>query len=544
MDILNFSNPNFYILVGLSFINMIFMCFVSHKFLHIMQLSGYRVNKYWSWVKDTKAKWISRIAMLSLLSFIAMFVCNILFRNYGQYELLTYLGLVFYFWFMLVYIVNMKNVPEKKRLVLTKRVYRIYSVVGFFILLITFGLVLLSFELDTIFRFSLIAITPICLPVLIPFSVLLLYPLEKLINKSYIKLAKKTLKKNEPIIKIGITGSFGKTSTKNFLTEMLKKKYTVISTPESFNTPMGITKTINARVKKETQILVCEMGADHVGDIKEICDIVKPDIAILTGIGNQHLETFGSYENIEKTKYELVESLNEKGKAFFNGECESLLNLYNKSNHENKVLCKLKNEEIRFDRVQITSCGMKFNLVVDGKTYFCKTNLLGHHNLQNIMLAVYVAMYLGVEIKDIVTAIFNLESVYHRLELKKSENGITIIDDSFNSNVQGTIYALKTLELFKNGRKIVVTPGLVELGEVEEEENIKFGERIAEIADICVIVNNYNKERIKTGLLNKGFKEENIYEVESLYLATQLFKTILKKGDVVLLENDLPDNYR
>ena len=544
MNILVISNPNLYILIILSVVNVVFMCFVVHKFLQIMQISGYNVKKYFNWVKDTKAKWISRIAFLSLLCFISMFVCNVLFRNFGDYELFTYVGLVFYFWFMVVYIVNMKNVPEKKKLVITRRVVRIYLVLSLFMAAITFGLFILSFNLNTVFRFSLVAITPILLPVLLPFVVILLKPLEKLIALCFIKKSKRKLKNAEPIIKIGITGSFGKTSTKNFLTDMLKKKYEVLCTPESYNTPMGICKTINKGLKKDTQVFVCEMGADHVGDIKKICNMVKPDIAVITALGNQHLQTFGTYENIEKTKYEIVQSLNENGIAYFNTENENVKKLFNKSDFANKYSCSFQNENVRFENVEMTKTGLKFNLFLNGKKHYCKTKILGMHNLQNIMVATNIAFNLGVEYKDIIDAIVNLKPVYHRLELKQAENGIIVIDDSFNSNVEGSDFALQTLKMFTNNRKIVVSPGLVEMGEIEKQANVEFGERIAQCADVCIIVNKYNSEAIRKGLENKGFNKDNIYEVESLFLATELFKKILKKGDVILLENDLPDNYR
>ena len=543
MALFSLNNPDLYIVLALSIINTIFMCLVAHKFLHIMQLSNYKIRKYFVWIKDTKAKWISKIVFLSLLLFLGMFVCNALFRGYTAIKFLSYLGMIFYFWFMLVYILNSKKVPEKKKLVHTNRIIRIYILLSIIMFNISFWLLAVSYEY-TIFKFCVIAITPLSLTILVPFCVFLLKPLEKLINSGYIRSAKKKLKKAEPIIKIGITGSYGKTSTKVFLSEMLKKKYKVVATPESYNTPMGITKCINKGLKRDTQIFVCEMGADHVGDIKEICNIVKPNIAVITAVGEQHLETFGSFENVVKTKCEIIDSLDENGKVFFNGECEKLKDVYETCNHKNKVLTGFKIGDVTCDTIKMTKTGLSFNIVIDDKKYLCRTKVLGLHNLQNIMLAVNVALYLKVDIKDIVDSIYKLNPVYHRLELMQSENGITIIDDSFNSNVEGTIHALNVLSSFKTSRKVVVTPGLVELGKKEFEENVAFGERIAEKANICIIVNTINKEAIKKGLLNKKFDENNIYEVESLFLATELFKTVLKKGDVVLLENDLPDNYR
>ena len=543
MGIFDLNNPNLYIVIVLALINTIFMCFVAHKFIQIIQICGYNLKQYMTWVKDTKAKWISRVAFLSLLSFLAMFVCNVLFRDYGYHKLLTYLGLIFYFWFMLVFIINMRNVPEKKKFVLTKRAFRIYLL--FFILMMLFSFILLvvSFDLNIIFRFSMIAITPLIVPILMPLCVFLLYPLEKLIANLYVRKAVYKLEKVEPIIKIGITGSFGKTSTKSFLKKMLEKKYEVIATPESYNTKMGITKTINKMVKKNTQVFICEMGADHIGDIKEICDFVKPTIGVITALGNQHLATFGSYENIEKTKYELIDSLPHLGMAFFNTNDDNVKKLYEKSNFRNKVSSNFDGD-VKVKNVHINRAGIKFDLIYDDKTYQFKTQILGEQNLQNILLCINIALYLQVDIEDIKDAVANLTPVYHRLELKQNVNGVTIIDDSFNSNEQGTLYALKTLALFKKNRKIVATPGLVELGDREEDANIEFGKNIAKYADICIIINKYNRESIKKGLLESGFDAKNIYEVESLYLATELFKSVLMSGDVVLLENDLPDNYR
>ena len=543
MNLFDFSNPNLYIVIALSIVNTIFMCFVAHKFMQIIQICGYDIKRYMAWVKDTKAKWISRVAFLSLLSFLAMFVCNVLFRNYGYYKLLTYVGLVFYFWFMLVFIVNMKNVPEKKKFVLTKRAFRIYLLFSLLMIIISFSLLALSFNLNIIFKFSMIAVTPILIPIILPLCVIILLPLEKLIAKLYLIKATRKLEKAEPIIKIGITGSYGKTSTKAFLKKMLEKKYEVVATPESYNTKMGISKTINKMIKKNTQIFICEMGADHIGDIKEICDFVKPTIGVITALGNQHLETFGSYENIEKTKYELIESLPHTGTAFFNTNDENVKKLYDKCNFMNKVESNFDGN-VKIKNVHINRAGIKFDLIYDDKSYQFKTQILGEQNLQNILLSIVIALYLQVDIDDIRDAVSNLKPVYHRLELKQNDNGVTIIDDSFNSNEAGTLYALKTLALFKKNRKIIATPGLVELGDREEQANIEFGRNIADYADVCIIINKYNKESIKKGLLEKGFDKNNIYEVESLFLATELFKTLLQPNDVVLLENDLPDNYR
>ena len=154
-----------------------------------------------------------------------------------------------------------------------------------------------------------------------------------------------------------------------------------------------------------------------------------------------------------------------------------------------------------------------------------------------------LAYNLGLSMEQIRVGISKLQPINHRLEIKK-ENGITIIDDSYNSNVEGSVCALDVLKLFKNNRKIVITPGLVELGQMEKEENINFGKNIASVADIVIVVNKTNMEYIKEGLISENFPEKNILFVSSLIEGRIKLKEIAQKGDVILFENDLPDNYR
>lgn len=546
MPFFSTANPNLYIAIALSVINGVLLCFCGYKFLHILQLSGYKMQGYKVWLKDTHAKYILRIAMLSLMSLAGMLVTVALFDSYTSHQnYFSYIGLIFYFTFTIVFIVNMYNAPQKTPLVQTHRMTRLCILLGILMAGVTFGLIYLTTEFIPFVRFSSMAITPLLLPIMVPIAHGILVPFEILNGKRYISWTKHKLKKFPNLIKIGITGSYGKTSTKYILNTILSENYNVCITPHSFNTPMGITKVVLSYLKPHHDVLITEMGAKQVGDIKFLCDIVKPQYGILTSVGSQHLSTFGTLENIEKTKFELIKSLPENGLAIFNGNNEKAMNLFNK--------CTIKKYATKTDSadgafaygkdVKISSSGINFVLVIDGKEIECKTKLIGKHNLENILMCCALAYNLGLTLEQIKLGISKLKPINHRLELKK-ENGITILDDAYNSNVEGSLCALETLNLFKTGKKIVITPGLVELGRKEKEENINFGRNIAKFADLVIVVNKTNKDAIITGLKEENFPEDKILFASTLIEARILLKDNAEKGDVVLFENDLPDNYQ
>lgn len=539
------SNPNLYVAIALSVVNGVMLCFCGYKFLHVLQLSGYKIQGYKVWLKDTHAKYVARIALLSLMSLAGMLVTVALFDSYiSDQSYFAYFGLIFYFTFTIVFIVNMYNVPQKTPLVQTYRMTRLCIALGILMAGITFGLIYVTTEFIPFVRFSSIAITPLLLPITVPIAHGILVPFENLNSLRYVRCAKRKLKKFPDLIKIGVTGSYGKTSTKYILNTILSQNFSVCITPHSFNTPMGITKVVLDYLKPNHEVLICEMGAKQVGDIKYLCDIINPQYGILTSVGTQHLATFETVENIAKTKNELIHSLPENGLAVFNGNNEKCMELFEKC-EKDKIFISTNENNSAFafaKNVKISSSGISFTLILDGNEVDCKTKLLGEHNLENILMSAALAYKLGLSLNQIQVGISKLEPINHRLELKK-ENGITILDDAYNSNVEGSLCALKVLDLFKKGNKFVITPGLVELGDKEKEENINFGKNLAHHADYVIVVNKTNKESINEGLVSEGFNEENILFAQTLIEARIMLKERAKKGDVVLFENDLPDNY-
>ena len=544
MKVFDFNNPDLYFLIVLTFINAFALCLLSNKFLQIIQLSDYKIGPYGTWLKDTKAKWVGRITILAFLSFCCVYVTTILFNNFLDNKLFGYLGLIFYFSFVYVFVSENHKIPQKKPLQITKRMFRLYCVLFLIYALINFVILATSLSFSYYLRVSAMVLTPILVPIMVPFAVILVWPLERLIYLSYKKRCKKELKKHQNLIIVGITGSFGKTSTKNYLAEFLKTKYKVCATPSSYNTQIGICKTVHNFLKPDDEIFIAEMGAKRVGDIKEICDMIKPNHGIVTAIGEQHLETFKSLDNIIKTKGELVDSLVGDDCCVFNVASENTKKLYDSCTLKNKIAVGITDTQLFAKNIVATQFGLNFTIVYQDKSYKAHTQILGEHNVQNILCAIALALKLGISIKTVLQVLPTLKPVEHRLELKHLDNNILIIDDSFNSNIQGTAVALKTLKLFETERKIVVTPGLVELGKMEDTENYEFGKRIAKVADIVILVGKNQSQNIKNGLLKNGFDPKNIYMQDSLFEVTNMFKTLLKSGDVVLLENDLPDNYK
>lgn len=544
MKVFDFSNPDLYFLIALTILNAILLCFLSNKFLQILQLSGYKLTPYGAWLKDTKARWFGRITLLCFLSFCGVFVTNILFNEFLDNKIFGNLGLVFYFVFSIVFILELHKIPQKKPLKITKRMFRVYCTLFVLYALLTFGILALSLSFSFYLRMSVITVTPLIVPVFAPLAILIMYPIEKAIQNTYKHRCKTELSKHQNLIKIGITGSFGKTSTKVYLAKFLEKKYKVCATPSSYNTPMGISKVVLDYLQDDDEIFIAEMGAKKVGEIKELCDMVLPQAGIITAVGEQHIESFKNLDNIIKTKSELFENLPENSYCVFNVANENVKKMYEVCKLKNKIATGEEETNLWAKDIIATREGLEFTLCYKNKEYITHTSILGEHNVQNILASAGLALQLGISINQILEVIPTLKAAEHRLELKNLENDIIIIDDSFNSNIQGTAVALETLKLFEDNRKIVVTPGLVELGKIENIENVELGKRMASSCDIAILVGKNQSENIKKGLIEEGFDEKNIIMKDTLFEVTNLFKTLLQSGDVVLLENDLPDNYK
>ncbi len=498
---------------------------------HMLQLNGYKNNEHLKWLKKEYKR--QRFALVySVLSV----VFGIVAICFGFAERFGFLGFIFAIIPFIGYSL-LKKSNTKKKLVFTKRVKR----------LILEDLLLSTLLLGVVFfirKELLLIASPLLIllqPWMLVFSNLLMKPVEKAVNRSFINDAKKRLKSCPGLTIIGVTGSYGKTSLKFYLQTLLSTKYNVLVTPESYNTPMGVVRTIREQLKSTHEIFICEMGARHVGDIKEICDIVHPDHGVITSVGPQHLETFFNIDNVRKTKFELADALPKDGKLFLNADSEEILKdtrTFNKTYYGVDSTLGYHAEN-----VALTPLGTDFTVVSpSGEKETFHTQLIGSINVLNIIGAIAVAHSFGVDFGTLKVAVRRIKPVPHRLELK--ENGtVTIIDDAFNSNPVGSRAAVETLKMF-DGARILITPGMVELGEKEHELHYKFGTYAAACCDYILLVNKYRTGDIKQGALDSGFPAEKLFEFDRFNEAFSHACSLNTEGHkYILLENDLPDNY-
>ena len=427
---------------------------------------------------------------------------------------------------------------DKNKLVLTNRMKRFICFNFIFNLLIS---LLCYIFIKKIYLYFIVNIIFVLFNLFI-FSCVhfIMCPVEYIIKCRFIKRAQKKLLKLK-CKKIGITGSFGKTSTKNILCQILEEEYKVCKTPKSYNTPMGICKTILEDLNEEHEFFIVEMGARREGDIAFFTNLVEVEYGIITSIGEQHIETFRTIENIEKTKFELCEFIDEDGVVIFNGKSSSSYKLYKKCKRKKYLLCR-ENSYAFASNISTNEHGSKFTLNIDKKKIDVETKLLGKLNIDNIVMSSTMAYLLGENLFNIKKAISKLKPIEHRLELIKGEN-VCVIDDSYNSNLSGAKEALQVLSNFKK-RKIVITPGIVEMGSKQEKVNFDLGKEISKVADICIIMNKINKNSLKNGLKSGNFDEKMLFFANTREEQKNLLNKILLKNDVVLFENDLPDNYK
>lgn len=388
-------------------------------------------------------------------------------------------------------------------------------------------------------------------------SLTLLKPYENLNRRRVMARTRRKIAAVGNLKVIGVTGSFGKTSVKEILKQILAVKFKVVAPPGSHNKIFSIAAAIDRELNSESEILIVEMGAYQKGEIAQICQMVKPQISILTGITGQHLMRFETLENIKKTKYELIESLPLDGFAFFNLDNEGGRELYRKcSLSKSGYSLKETQVEISVENTYFTLFGQKV-----------KTTLLGAQNVGNILAAVEVSRHLGLSEAEIIKTIPLLHPIPHRLELVRASNNALILDDAYSSNVEGYQAAFELVGSLESYPKILVTPGLVELGQIQFGENVKMAQAGSKIFDYAVVVNRENRDPLVSGFLSRGWtiyeperdenpsrwslayqgviKDKIIFTADSLKEATEkIFPKITKPKSLILLESDLPDIYR
>lgn len=515
---------------------LLYIVLRTKKALHMLQQNNYdKDGRYYRWIIRNKSRVFELIDMFPLmLAILISFINNNL--------LIVDLMLIMYF---IIFIKARQKMSEEATKLPFKLTSRIKRLIVTLLIIYLMPLILINnnyqismlgnylyfFILAGYFQYFIVLI-----------AVKINIPIEKLVYYYYFSKAKNKLKMSSNLKVIGITGSYGKTSSKNILNDILSVKYNTLPSPKNFNTPYGLMITVNNYLDKFHDIFIAEMGAYKQGEIKELCDFVNPKYGILTKIGTAHLESFGSQETIINTKFELIESLPMDGIGILNGDDEL------QRNYKLKNKCKImwvgidnKDVDVKASNIKVSNIGTTFNITFknDKTKYEFETKLLGYANVYNILAAVALGHELGVTIPELQKGVKRVNSIEHRLQMKKYLD-INIIDDAYNSNPVGSSMALDVLNTMP-GKKIIVTPGMIELGSRQEEFNKAFGNHIAKVCDEVILVGKKQTEPIYEGLMEKKYDKNKIHILNDVKEAFKLMNE-LKSGDTyVLLENDLPD---
>ena len=501
--------------------------------MHMLQQNFYNEsNRYVKWIFKNKYRSLITIDLIFILLPFAFLIDS------------TVGFVVSIIVYLIVYIIKhneKKKEQVKIGLVYTSRIKRLV-----FTTFLLYGLFFLEYFMYINNYLVLISIL-VMLSILGYFITYMAYflnlPIEQMIYNKYKNRAIKKLKAMNTI-NIGITGSYGKTSSKHILNDILSVKYLSYKTPGNYNTPLGIMKTVNNFMDKFQDIFVAEISisAPETHDIEKSCEIVKPKYGIITNIGIAHLESFKTQENIQKAKFKLIEALPEDGLGILNMDDP------NQVNYNFKHKCRIKwigidnkDADIVATNIKLTYEGTEFDATFkdDNKTIHLKTCLFEKPNIYNILAALLLAKELKLSYDEMIKGVLNVKPIEHRLQIKKMRE-YTIIDDAYNSNPIGSKMALDVLNLMP-GKKIVVTPGMIELKDKEYELNYEFGKHMASVADYVILVGKKITKPIYDGLIENGYKKENIFVTNDVKEAFPQINKVKDNKTYVLLENDLPD---
>lgn len=517
----------------------------SKKMTGAMQQSGYKNGRFFKWLKRRDNLFYNRVVMWVTLALLSSALFAVCFTFSGE-EGAAGLSLVPILFFSCVFCVADGKYALKVPCHRTGRVNRLsvfYILITacaayVFLAILEFIAALAADTLYGCFKYVPFALFPLLLPFLFALTNAILSPFENFRNRKFVKRAGQVLDETD-IIRVAVVGSYGKTSVKNILKTVLQEKYAVVATPHSYNTPVGIAKTVTSEEFLKKQLFIAEMGARRIGDIRELCDLVKPDYALFTGVCAQHVESFGSEENVFKGKSEILQAV--KQNAVCGAALQPKIEEATWLKSEEKAKCTFVDFENCLSGVELFATKTRFALTLpSGEKISVTTSLLGRHAAENMALVAYMAYALGLNASEIQRGLERVTPIPHRLELIEN-GGVYILDDSYNSNPRGAAEAIEALGRF-SGRKFVVTPGLVETGILEEELGKAFGKMLVGLDEV-ILIGETQIECVKEGYALGGGETEKLHVFPTLERAQAYLQNKLNIGDCVLFLNDLPDVY-
>ena len=374
---------------------------------------------------------------------------------------------------------------------------------------------------DILTGITIIIISIILFPAYLILATLILWPLDYLIKKMIIAQARTRLAQFPHLKIIAIAGSYGKTTMKEMVAAIAEKHYAVLKTPDNINTPIGIARLVRKKLTPDIQIFIVEMGAYQRGDIKTLCALTPPDIAVVTGINEAHVERFGSKENTSAAKFEIVDYAKKDALIVLNEDNELIIKNYKK---------------------HIAGRATAFYNAHTGAA-LPPLQLLGEYARGTARGALLIGERLGIPREQSACALAMIKPLPHRLQPIIAPGNILIIDDSYNGNPDGAREAIQVLRQYADRRKIYITPGLVEMGKQNKIIHETLGYELARVADLVILIKNSATVHLRAGLCAALFPHKQIREFKNALEAHRALSSILQSGDVILFQNDWPDNY-
>ena len=428
---------------------------------------------------------------------------------------------------------------SKKKLAMTARAKRIYTIAFAFAFIP--GVFVFFIHLPWIW---------IVLVQFIPLALTLanasLKPYEEAAQNKFWNEAHDKLNNLKPIV-IGITGSYGKTSVKHILGHILSNIAPTLITPGSVNTPMGITRIIREELDETHKYFIAEMGAYGIGSIERLCKLCPPDTGIITAIGHAHYERFKSLDAVAEAKFELAQSvLSRSGKMIVHQKTlrfDHSAKIKNENSGSFFVIGDTEDSNVILERAEQTLEGLDIRIRWKDEVYALEVPLFGLHHADNVALAFVCALTLGIDAETIGQALKTTPQIPHRLEVKKL-GATTLIDDAYNSNPLGFRSALDLLYILgQKKRKILITPGMVELGATHDDVHRQIGRVAAHSCNVAIAVNSSRIPSFVQGFRDEAREDQILYEMDTFAQAQEWIQDNRQEGDVILLENDLPDVY-
>ncbi|RMF81320.1 MAG: hypothetical protein D6737_05390 [Chloroflexi bacterium] len=545
-----------FVLVILILIWFAGVLFRIYRQAHFYQIEEYQSSRYIRWLFEKRNRWLP--ARPVVVWFVGTSFSVMLAEAPGSI-FPGVIGIIA----AIVAVWPAKRGEVKKPFRRTQRVSRILGTAFVFtsILALLVGLVnflLLNDQMPALrFGFAGAAglLSFILAPLILILSNIVMQPVEAVSRRRFLNNARRVLHDVQPTV-IGITGSYGKTSTKVYLAQILSGRYRTLPTPKSYNTLMGVSMVINDTLAYDYSIeyFIVEMGAYIPGEIAEICDLTHPHIAVIIDVGPQHLERFGSIEQTAIAKYELIQALPPNGVGVFNWDSPHVREMYERGYPQTRIAVsrQVSPDDVPEDGprfiasdIQQTLDGLTFTVTdtATRETELFITTLLGEHTVTNILLATAVAIHEKMSLQEVARMVRLLQPAESRLVRQVTAQGITIINDAYSANPVGAANALRVLGLHRGGKRLLITPGIVELGDLMEAENRKLGEVAAQHVTDVILVGQEQTQPIQSGLVNAGFPKERIIVVDLLAESITWYQQHLKPGDAVLFLNDLPDTY-